>query len=111
MILLWTRNWTDFFLNETWQLSDVLPAYKADTPTTHHYYLVMGPVTGSDSPGGGCGVIISRHIPNIKFLCRKFRTFECIEIQFNCSNDKFVVDLVYRPAGHIRIFFAILRVY
>ena len=77
------------FLTKMFQVSDVSPAFKAATPTAHHYYHVTRPVTGSGSPEGGCGVIISRHIPDIKFSCRKFSTFEYIEIHFNCSNDKF----------------------
>ena len=51
--------------------------------------------------GCGFGEIISRHIPNVKVSCKKFSTFECMEIQFNCSKDKIVAFLVYRPAGHI----------
>ena len=66
----------------------------------------MRPVTGSGRPGGGCGVNTSRHSPNVKFSCRRFSTFECIEIQFNCSNDKIVAYLVYRAAGLIKkVFF------
>ena len=36
----------------------------------------------------------------MKFSCRKFSAFECIDIQFKCSNNKNVLYLVYRPAGH-----------
>ena len=66
------------FLTETWQTSDVSQAFKAATPTSHHYYHVKKPVTGSGSGGGGCGIIISRDILNVKFSCRKFSTFECM---------------------------------
>ena len=31
------------FLTETWQTSDISPAFKAATPTTHHYYHVTRP--------------------------------------------------------------------
>ena len=56
----------------------------------------------SGHPGGGSGAIVRRHLPNVKFSCRKFNTFECMEIQFNCaSHKKIVACLVYRPAGLI----------
>ena len=55
----------------------------------------------SGHPGGGLGVIFGNHIPNVKFSCRKFNTFQCVEIQFNCASDNCVAYLVYRPAGHI----------
>ena len=89
------------FLTETWQTSNISPAFTATTPTTHHYFHVTRPGTGSGNLGGGCGAIISRHIPNVKVSSRNFSTFECIELQFNCSNYKIVSYLVYRPAGHI----------
>ena len=76
--------------------------FRRATPATHHYYHVTRPVTGSGSVCGGCGVIISRLVPNVKFSCRKFSTFECMEIQFNFSNGKILAYLVYRPAGHIK---------
>ena len=83
------------FLTETWQVSDVSPSFKAATPSTLHDYHITSLVTESGSPGSGYGVIISRHTPNVKFSCRKCSTFECMEIQLNCSNDKIVVYLVY----------------
>ena len=89
------------FLTETWQTSDISPAFTAATPKTHNYFHVTRPGTGSGNVGGGCGAIISRHLPNVKVSSRKFNTFECMELQFNCSNDKIVAYLVYRPAGHI----------
>ena len=78
------------FLTETWQTSDISPAFKAATPSTHNYFHITRPGTGSGKNGGGCGAIISRNIPNTKFSCRNFSTFECMEVQFNCSNDKIV---------------------
>ena len=78
-----------WFLAETWHIGDVSPAFKAATSKTHQFYHVMRPVTGLGNPGGGVGVITSRHIPNMQFSCRKFSTFECMCIQFNYSNDKF----------------------
>ena len=101
------------FPTENWQTSDISPVFKAATPTTHNYCHVTTPGAGSGNADGGCGAIISRHIPNIKLSCRKSSTFGCMEIQFNCSNDKIVAYLVYRPAGHVinDFYWWILRVY
>ena len=89
------------FVTETWQLADVLPALKAASTSTHKFHHIIRPGAVSGNPGGGLGVIVRRHIPNVKFSCRKFNTFECMEIQFNCVMNKIVAYLVYRPAGHI----------
>ena len=72
-----------FFLTETWQTSVISPAFYGATSTTHHYFHVTRPGTGSGSTGGGCGAIISRHILNVKFSCIKISTFEWKEVQFN----------------------------
>ena len=89
------------FLTETLYLSIVSPAFKAATPLTHKFHHIVRPGAVSGHPGGGLGVIVRRHIPNVKFSCGKFNTFDCMEIQFNCASDKIVAYLVYRPAGHI----------
>ena len=105
-------NFDTLFLTETWMLGDVSPAFKAATPATYQYFHEARPVTGSGSQGGGCGSIISSHILNVKFSCRKCSTFESLETQFNCSNDKIVAHLVCRPAGHIiNDFLWVLRVH
>ena len=88
------------FVTKTWQLEDVCPAFKAVTPFTHNFYHVIRPGTVSSNAGDGLGVIVKWQIPNVKFSCRKFNTFECMEIQFNCASDKILAYLVYRTAGH-----------
>ena len=90
------------FVTETWQSSNVSPAFKATTPLIHKCHHSVRPGAVPDHPGRGLSVIVMRHIPNVKFSCRKFNTFECITMQFNCSSDKIVAYLVYRPAGHIK---------
>ena len=62
-----------------------------------------GAVLGS--PGGCLGVIVRRHIYDVKFSGRKFNTFDGMEIQFNCASDKIDAYIVYRPAGRITIVF------
>ena len=99
--LLVDSNLDILFVTETWQLADVSPAFKTATLLTHTFHHVTRPGTVSCNPGGGIGVIVWRHIPNVEFSCRKLSTFECMEIQFNCANDKTLGYLVYRSAGHI----------
>ena len=86
------------FINETWQLADVSPAVKVVTPLTHQFH---HPASGSGIFGGGVGVFIGRHIPNVKFPCRKLSNFERVELQFILWSYKIVACFVYRPAGHI----------
>ena len=65
-----------------------LERFKATTSLTHKFHHVIRPGTISSNPGDSLGVTVRRNRPNVKFSCRKFSAFECMEIQLNCSNDK-----------------------
>ena len=82
------------FLTETWHLSDVSPAFKAATPLTHKFHHIILPGSVSGHPGGGLSVTVRRHMPNVKFSCRKFNNFECMDLHSICASDKIVAYLV-----------------